>query len=184
MKIFISFIIIAGLVVWGGYSYFNQESGSKPKVKPSSQNVGIQQGDIATKIKLKDLQGKSIQLSNFRGKIILVNFWATWCTHCRNEMSTIEQYYKNHKDQGFTVLSVNATSTERNRQRVAHFVHQQHLTFPVVLDVKGNAAGTYRVRGFPTSYFIGPKGIIRAKQEGPLTKGMIQKIVINIKKQS
>ncbi|HET7657487.1 MAG TPA: redoxin domain-containing protein, partial [Bacillales bacterium] len=170
MRIFVPICLFAALVVLGAFGYAGknaahiESSGSQP-----NERVGVHEGDLAPNITLENLHGKTVNLSDYRGKTVLINFWATWCPHCKEEMAAIEQYYQDHHSKGFIVLSVNDLSAEKNRKVVASFVRSNHLTFLVVLDRNEKVSRIYRVGGLPTSYFIGPKGKVRAENVGPLT---------------
>jgi peroxiredoxin len=98
-----------------------------------------------------DPDGKTIRLRDFRGKIVFLNFWATWCVPCRLEMPAMERLYRDFKSKGFVVLAVNV---QERPGPVRAFVRELKLTFPVVLDPKGTAAMVYAVRGLPATYLI------------------------------
>ena len=181
MRIFVPICLFAALVLLGAFGYAGKKATHTEASKwPTKEKVGIQKGDRAPGITLRNLQGKSVKLSDFRGKIVLINFWATWCTNCKAEMGTLQKYYQDHHTKGFVVLSVNDTTAEKNRQAVKNFMSRKKLTFPVVLDSNGIASGQYRVGGLPTSFFIGPKGQVQAENVGPLTYNTIAKVVNRI----
>jgi len=113
---------------------------------------------------LSDLSGKTVRLSNFRGKAILLNFWATWCAPCRQEMASMERAYREYKDRGLAVLAV---SLDRGSQSaVEAFVRQLNLSFPVLLDPTKKIANIYRVYGLPTTYLIDRYGYIVVREYG------------------
>lgn len=124
-------------------------------------------GAPAPDFTLTDLQGQSVSLSDYRGQVVLLNFWATWCGPCEAEMPTLEQRYQTLQGNGFVVLGVNADESE---PEVTAFVRRLNLSFPVVLD-PGNKINTlYRVRGYPTTIIIAPDGTVARVHVGYLTE--------------
>lgn len=114
---------------------------------------------------LKDLQGKEVSLKDFRGKVILLNFWATWCVPCQWEMPEMDKLYQTFKDQGFVVLAI-ALDAE-GAQTVGPFVRKQKLTYPVLLDTELKVARQYRILGPPTTFLIGREGELIGVTLGP-----------------
>lgn len=90
-------------------------------------------GDQAPAFTLRDINGKQVSLSDFSGQVVLISFWATWCTPCQAEMPHLQRFYDTYKDQGFTVLSVN-TDDARSSSQVKPLIKSKGLTFPVLLD--------------------------------------------------
>ena len=107
---------------------------------------------------LPDLEGRPVRLREFRGKLVLLSFWATWCTPCLHEMPSMERLYQTFKQTPFVLLAV---STDRQGAQAAKpFVENLNLTFPVLLDSTAEVSQHYGVRGLPTSYLIDPDGRI------------------------
>jgi peroxiredoxin len=106
---------------------------------------------------LPDISGKTIALSQFRGKLVLLNFFATWCAPCREEMPGMERLYHAHRDAGFVVAAVNF---QENAKTVRPFVQALKLSFPIVLDRDGAASREYGVRALPVTFLIGRDGNI------------------------
>ena len=113
---------------------------------------------------LQDLQGNSISLRDFRGKVVFLNFWATWCPPCRYEMPFIDRLYGRLKGRGLVVLAVDM---KESRRQVAEFKRDFRLSFSVLLDTKGTVSSFYGVRGLPSTYLIGAGGRIIGKKVGP-----------------
>ncbi|MFB3819718.1 MAG: TlpA disulfide reductase family protein [Candidatus Methylomirabilales bacterium] len=109
------------------------------------------------------LDGKTIGLSDFHGRVVFLNFWATWCVPCRVEMPAMERLYQEFKGQGFVILAVNVQEGEA---AVRAFVEELKLTFAIVLDPEGRAARAYQVRGLPATYLIGRKQTIAGRAMG------------------
>lgn len=111
------------------------------------------------------LTSQPLRLSDFKGKIVLLNFWATWCPPCKEEMPSMERLYRRYKDRGFTILAVSIDTG--GAAPVAAFVKKFGLTFPVGLDPKLAIANEYRVRGLPSTFLIDKTGNIAAVAVGP-----------------
>ena len=106
---------------------------------------------------LFDLEGYEINLSNYQGKVIMLNFWATWCPPCRAEMPSMESLHKKMEDKNFVILAVNI---QEKSSAVKEFIQKNRYTFPVIIDEKGEAANKYQIRAIPTTYIIDTKGKI------------------------
>ena len=126
---------------------------------------------LAPDFSLSSIDGRAVSLNDWRGRIRLLNFWATWCVPCREEMPEIELAYQTWQDQGFIVLSINEAD---DRDAVREFVQTFHPTFPVLLDRDGTAAKSYRVVGLPTSVFIDRDGVARTVKVGAMNLGYIE----------
>lgn len=110
-----------------------------------------------------DTDGNTVRLSGFRGKVVFLNFWATWCVPCRLEMPAMERLYQEFRGQGLVVLAVNV---QEGPSAVRAFIRELKLTFPVVLDSKGEAATKYLVRGLPATYLIDRNQVIVGRAIG------------------
>src|SRR5438128_8923720 len=117
-------------------------------------------GSPAPEIVLKDLQGGEVKLSDLRGKIVLVNFWATWCKPCKEEMPAMQASYDKLRDKGFVVLAVN--ELEDTNKVIEHIQTHGH-TFLVVMDHDNRVANRYGVVGLPASCWIDGHGVVRER---------------------
>jgi peroxiredoxin len=108
--------------------------------------------------------GGTIRLSEARGKVVMINFWATWCPPCLEEMPAMERLYRQQKDTGFTLIAV---SVDADPRKVAPFVTEHRLTFPIGLDPKMDLASAYGVRALPSSFVVGRDGTLAALALGP-----------------
>ena len=124
----------------------------------SGQAQGPEIGKLAPDFELSSLDGKVVSLSDFRGKPVFLNFWATWCGPCRFEMPFIQKMYEGLSNEGLVVLAVNV---QENPTRVKEFVESFGLTFPVLLDTNSEVRLAYNIRGIPTTFFIDKNGIIQ-----------------------
>lgn len=119
----------------------------------------------AADFSVPDLAGQPLRLRDFKGKVVLLNFWATWCPPCKEEMPSMERLYRRHKDRGFTILALSIDSG--GQAPVATFSKRLGLTFPIGLDSKMTVANEYAVRGLPATFVIDQKGLIVAVAIGP-----------------
>lgn len=122
-------------------------------------------GTTAEDFRLVDLEGKSQSLSQYRGKVVLVNFWATWCKPCTTEMPAMQTTYDKLRDKGFVVLAINELEDEA---KVREHIKQYSHTFPVLLDRDNKVANQFGVFGLPVSVFIDEKGVVQEYIKGGL----------------
>jgi thiol-disulfide isomerase/thioredoxin len=120
-------------------------------------------GAMAPDFTLRDLQGKETSLRDLRGQVVLLNFWATWCGPCREEMPIIQERYN---DGGFALLAINF---DESKEIVQWFIDELGIDIPVLLDPGGRVQELYRLRGYPTSFFLDPDGVIRFIHIGEMT---------------
>ena len=115
-------------------------------------------------IQLGDLLGNIVRLSEFRGKIVFLNFWATWCPTCVVEMPSMEKLHRRFKDQDFAMIAVNLKESET---QVKSFFEKLQLSFTALLDVNGEVASGLAVNALPTTFFLDKKGRIIGMALGP-----------------
>jgi len=166
---FFSISIITLAVVWIVLTLFVFPS-------PGDQTVYAvpQQGFFAPEISLTSLNGEVVNLADFKGQVVLVNIWASWCTPCKAEMPAIQTMYDKYKEDGFVVLAVNATNSD-NIDNVINFVDDQNLTFPILLDMQGDISKKYQVQALPSSFFITQDGIINEVViGGPMAEALLE----------
>ena len=120
-------------------------------------------GGPTPSLALPDLDGRSHSLQDYRGKVVLVNFWATWCEPCRNEMPSMNKLRASLADRPFVVLAVNLAEPA---SRIRRFMEQVPLDFPVLLDRDSAVSKAWRARILPVSFVIGPDGRIRYSSIG------------------
>ena len=108
--------------------------------------------------------GKTLGLAGVQGKVVLLNFWATWCPPCREEMPSMERLYRELRDQGLAILAVDV---QESPKQVARFMRDFQLSFPAVLDTDGKVSGLYSVRGLPTTVLIDRRGRVAGHAIGP-----------------
>jgi peroxiredoxin len=124
-----------------------------------------QEGKPAPDVALSDLNGNTHRLSDYKGKPVMINFWATWCTPCKIELPIYVAAYDRNKDKGLVILAVDE---QEQVDLVQKFVTEQKLPLQVLLDKDGQAATLYRVRGLPSTYFVNADGVLVKAQRGAL----------------
>lgn len=138
---------------------------------PSSQIGPARIGQPAPDLVLNDLSGKQVRLSDFTGRPVLINAWATWCPPCRAEMPDLHEFFLEHRAAGFTLLAINAGESQST---VSEFITQTGFTFPVLLDPNSNTLSRLGIFSYPTSILIGRDGIVKTIRPGMLTPEMLQ----------
>ena len=137
-------------------------------------------GTTAEDFRLVDLEGKSQSLSQYRGKVVLVNFWATWCKPCTTEMPAMQTTYDKLREKGFVVLAINELEDEA---KVREHIKQYGHTFPVLMDRDNKVANQFGVFGLPVSVFIDEKGVVQEYIKGGLlTEQLILDVVAKLQK--
>jgi len=112
---------------------------------------------------LQDINGQTHTLSDYKGKYVFLNFWATWCPPCREEMPSMQKLYDSWDKNSYVMLAVNI---KEPKDRVKSFAANHKYTFPILLDSDGSVAGKYGMRGIPTTFFVDQYGKIAGKIVG------------------
>lgn len=152
-------LLLIGLLILS-CSEKNKPEDKSPEVK--KPGVGIYQGNIAPDFTLKDLNGIEVSLNKFRGKVVLLNFWATWCSPCRGEIPSMVELYKKYKDKGLEIVGVNLDKL--GKSGVEKFSLEYKINFPVLLNPSGEVASQYGVVVLPTTIFLDPSGKIKGNR--------------------
>lgn len=132
----------------------------------SSKYEPLTVGKVAPDFELPDLNDGSVRLSDFRGKVVFLNFWATWCQPCREEMPSMEILYENFKQDGLVILAVSIDRVTTKKD-IPPFVKSMNLTFPILVDSWGQTDKRYKLMGVPETYIIDQQGILQEKVIGP-----------------
>ena len=138
--------------------FFHKKKDAAPVAQDYFKKLGIERSEkviLAPDFTLEDLTGKRISLKSLRGRVVFLNFWATWCIPCRQEMPTMEKLHRELKEQGLEVAAVNFRETEKE---VRKFFGELGLTFTALLDKDGKVSEEYGAWSIPLSYFINRKG--------------------------
>ncbi|MBD1380407.1 TlpA family protein disulfide reductase [Metabacillus arenae] len=141
-------------------------------------SIGTVEREYAPEFILTTLDGKEVRLSDFKGKKVILNFWASWCSPCKSEMPVMQHFYENHHNK-MEIVAVNLTSAERNKMKIKQFVGENKLTFPVLLDTMGSVGHTYQILTIPTTYMLNEDGKIIQKYVGPLNEEIMKEFIDN-----
>ena len=158
LSLTILFVVIASVLV-----ILLLRNGRDSTITTATQ---IQVGFPAPNFAFPDLNGQQISLYDHRGKVVLVNIWATWCPPCRQEMPSMQKLYERFKGKNLEILAVSIDST--GREAVAPFMRTMKLTFPALLDPKEDIRSLYGITGVPESFIIDKEGIVVEKIIGPI----------------
>lgn len=156
-----SIILLVVIVSAVGIYIFHQEQ--KKADNPLGQPLVVV-GREAPDFALPKLGGEVVRLSDYRGKVVFLNIWATWCSPCREEMPSMQKLYQEMKGEEFEILAVSIDAL--GAKSVAPFVSELKLTFPVLLDAQGSIQRLYNTTGIPETFIIDKKGIVAAKIVG------------------
>ncbi len=130
-----------------------------------------QAGHPTPALSLPGLRGGTLTLQALRGKVVVLNFWATWCPPCKSEMPLLQRWYRSVQGKGVVVLGVDQ---QEGRKDVASFVRQVRVTYPIALDTDGVASAQFDVAGLPTTLVIDRQGIVRSFKPGMLDAAYLQ----------
>jgi peroxiredoxin len=127
---------------------------------------GVNQGNRALDFALEDLAGEEVALSDFGGKVVVVNFWATWCPPCRAEIPDLQAAHQDFQEEGLVILGVNVQDPVH---LIEPFISEMGMTYPVVMDKTGKVMKDYRAPGLPMSLIVDREGVIQARHVGFLS---------------
>ena len=156
-------LLLVVVLCVGTAGYFSYRSGSSPA---GSTAKAVAVGDIAPDFTLEDTTGRQVSLADLRGKVVLVNFWETWCPPCKEEMPSMERLNEAMAGDDFVMLAINAE--ENGRSLVAVFLQTTPYSFPILYDDQGVVQKAYGVYKFPESFIIRKDGTVDQKIIGPL----------------
>lgn len=138
---------------------------------------GVQESQLAPDFTLDSLAGGELSLAYYRGSVVLLNFWATWCPPCELEMPDIEQAHRTYRDRGLVVLGINA---QESPDVVQAYVDRMGLTFPILLDTRGQVQAQYRGRGLPMTLILDRDGVIQARHLGYLSAAALAQYLARV----
>lgn len=193
-------IIIVAIVLIGGLYYFatrdngnllvkedppivdetpeGPETPEIPETPATPKYPDIEVGKLAPDFTLKNLSGEEVSLSDYKGKIVMINFWATWCKWCDIEMPDMQKLSSENED-----LVVLAVDVEEDINLVKEYIEKGGYDFEVVLDSDGFVSRTYLVNGLPNSYFVDKEGILLGKVGGAINYAQMNEILENIREE-
>ena len=144
-----------------------------PKTEAAERSTAPQEGFNAPGFTLNTLDQDSLTLEDLRGQAVILNFWASWCPPCQEEMPAMQSVYETFKDQGLHIVAVNLAFQD-STEAAQDFVDTLGLTFPVVMDEDGDVARQYRISALPTTFFIDAEGVIQeVVMGGPLSEALL-----------
>ncbi|MFB9325142.1 peroxiredoxin family protein [Paenibacillus aurantiacus] len=173
--------VLLGVLAFMAVTMVQFRSADEPLIPSQavSGNVktGAKQGQLAPDIQLTDRDGKVVRLSDYRGRVVILNFWASWCPPCKAEMPHMQKLYDTYRNEAVVLLSVNMTTTESGPDAVWAFADKKGTTFPIVLGEEGAAMAAYSIRTYPTTIFVAPDGIIHARLLGAVDYDGMHRII-------
>ena len=144
----------------------------------SAASPGVQVGQEALPFELRTLQGKEISLADFSGKPVVLNFFATWCYPCQEEMPVIVEMEKRLRDKGAIFLAINLTSQEQSKKEIKAFLDHFGAYFDPMLDEEGQLLKNYQIIGIPTTIVIDEQGMIVQRINGQLSFSMMEDLIL------
>jgi len=143
-----------------------------------SDHSPVKVGEPAPDFILKNLEGEEVRLSDYRGKGVFINFWASWCPPCKQEMPDMEKNYRLFKEQGIEILAINL---EESQLAISSFASRYDLSFTILLDTDKSVTNRYGVGPIPSSFFVDKDGIVVSKVDRILSDSEIYKLMLSIK---
>ena len=193
MKNTLVILIIAGMFGWAVYDFvskaatdgiqqevLNNQSlaGNQERASDDPNKVGLAVENFAPDFELVTLDGKRVKLSDYRGQRVLLNFWATWCPPCREEMPDMQKF---HENEDVIILAVNLTETEVSQENVTKFVEKYGLTFEILMDEHVEVAKLYKIQPIPTTYMIDSSGRVQQFSFSQLNYEIMEQEFANMK---
>jgi cytochrome c biogenesis protein CcmG/thiol:disulfide interchange protein DsbE len=159
VAVFVAVMVLLGLVAW-------QMRHNGPL---AAAQVGA--GEAAPGFTLQTFDGQTVRLADLRGKVVLVNFWASWCIPCSQEAPDIENTWRDYKDRNVVFLGVDYVDTETEAR---NYLRNFNISYPTGADLGTRISQAYRIRGVPETYIIDRQGTLRATFIGPVTAAQIK----------
>jgi cytochrome c biogenesis protein CcmG/thiol:disulfide interchange protein DsbE len=172
LRILAMLLVGGGLLVIGVAALLLLPKESAPESEIQvAENKPAEVDFPAPDLQLRDLDGQPVSLTDYRGQVVLVNNWATWCPPCRQEMPILEAYFRDHNHQDFTIVAIDAGDPA---DTVSAFVNQYQMSFPVWLDPSSFALNSFRNNYLPSSYLINRDGQVVKAWSGAVTQASLE----------
>ncbi|MBS3109108.1 redoxin domain-containing protein [Candidatus Woesearchaeota archaeon] len=162
----VAVVIIAGLILWLENPFKERPAKISDVYLAANEAKPVAIGEMAPDFGLEALDGRTVKLSEFRGKPVIINFWATWCPDCLIEMPWFEE---THRESNGSIILL-GVDLQESREDMIRFVQENGITYPILLDPDRVARDMYKSMGVPTTYFVSKEGIIVDLKQGGLTK--------------
>ncbi|MBT2680860.1 TlpA family protein disulfide reductase [Bacillus sp. ISL-35] len=163
--------ILAGLLLFAVFQHF-YKADDPAAIQASTTSAGIDIGLMAPSFTLKNFAGEEIDLKKYKGRKIMLNFWATWCPPCKEEMPAMEKFYKNHSGQ-IEILAINLDP----QNDVKGFAEKNDLSFQILLDESGTTQKSYQIISIPTTFIIDEKGVILKRHIGSMSYEQMEELL-------
>jgi cytochrome c-type biogenesis protein len=188
-KILLVLVLVLALLV--GTSYYEHQQASD-RNQPTQPQISTDaaagsgkaaKGKLAPEIILNDLNGQTVKLTDYRGKVVILNFWASWCPPCKSEMPDLDEAAREFtKANDAVLLTINLTDGNRETTETAgKYISDHNFSMKVLLDTQSRAANAYNITSIPTTYIIDKQGVIVNSLVGPTTKDALIKYVDQLK---
>ncbi len=164
-------LLLAGIFIWIKLPVWMETAAPAPD---TDSVIPVPVSYDAPELTLENLAGESVALRDFRGQVVLVNMWATWCPPCKAEMPDLQAYYTAHQPEGFVLLSINDGDSAAE---VRDFVSDYGLTFPVLLDPHSLSEKAFKTISLPSSYVIDRDGTVRLAWKGAISREVLEDYV-------
>jgi DsbE subfamily thiol:disulfide oxidoreductase len=151
-------VLIAALLAMSGAAWANADYSVIPKLEE------VKDHPAAPDFTLTNPAGKKVSLKDYRGKVVFLNFWASWCDPCRGEMPEMDKLYREFKAKGFEILAVNVKDKQEDALKMLKALK---ITYPIALDPQGEIGLLYGAWAMPSTYLIDRKGVVLARMWGP-----------------
>jgi peroxiredoxin len=155
--------VIAAVVIIGMFAVAMVHAMNNGETQSKNKETGLEVGNVAPDFELNLLSGETVKLSDYKGKKVMLNFWATWCPPCKAEMPEMQQFYQGNKAK----VEILAVNMDPNAD-VAGFAKERGLTFPILLDKKNEVQKNYQIVSIPTTFFLDENGVITHKFIGKM----------------
>ncbi len=177
LGVFTILIIVAGAIY--EHTAYTFQTNIEQQTKIDNIKTGNKIGERAPDFSLKTIDNRDIKLSDYRGKYVILNFWATWCGPCRYEIPTLQTTHETWKKADVVIIAIN---TQDGFENAYSYAKAYGLTFTIPVDIPGKVAELYGVRGLPTTFFINSDGIITYIKIGPfINKDEIEQYMASFK---